>query len=58
MMPKNKKKLMPQLRILMIFNGICRMNARTQARRRMREGRSEKSHFVMYSRKEDVEQLK
>jgi hypothetical protein len=32
MMPKNKKKLMPQLRILMIFNGICRMNARTQAR--------------------------
>lgn len=58
MMPKNKKKLMPQLRILMIFNGICRMNARTQARRRMREGPSEKSHFVMYSRKEDVEQLK
>jgi hypothetical protein len=58
MMPKNKKKLMPQLRILMIFNGICRMNARTQARRRMRAGRPEKSHSMMYSQKEEVNELK
>jgi hypothetical protein len=49
---------MPQLRILMIFNGICRMNARTQARRRMRAGRPEKSHSMMYSQKEEVNELK
>jgi hypothetical protein len=44
-------KRKPQLRILRMFNGMCSTKARVQARRRIRAGRSEKSHVVMYSRK-------
>ena len=50
------KRLIPQLRILMMFNGICRTNARMQTRRLIMAGRSEKSHVVMYSRNGEVDQ--
>lgn len=49
------KRLMPQLMMLIIFSGICSINAKMQAKRRIMAGRSEKSHVVIYSRNGEVD---